>query len=267
MNNELVDTDTKHQIIDPLGFSSRAAIVRYVPLRSGVGIIPWNIPQTLGIGKLLAALLAGNTLIWKPSPFAPYSALKLAEIGAKVLPPGVFQALSGRDDLVSVTGSAETGKMIMAACAVNDATVVCDDVDIDSITFFAFLHCSQICMNIKRIYAHKKIYNQFLDKIRQGLHMIATIIDNPPDDSRIVVDEPFGPIVPVLKWPDEDEVIKRIDAMRLGLGASVIWVNNHFELAPNVPYGGHKESGQGMDCGEVGLKGWTNAQAYWVKYS
>lgn len=110
----------------------------------------------LGIGKAYPAMLAGNTFIWKPSPYSPYSALKLAEIGAKVLPPGVFQALSGGDDLgpmltahpgvakVSFTGSTETGKKIMAACAAtlkrvtlelggNDAAIVCEDVDIPAV--------------------------------------------------------------------------------------------------------------------------------------
>ncbi|KAM0302215.1 hypothetical protein ACHAPM_004206 [Fusarium culmorum] len=68
----------------------RTAIVRYVPLGVGVGIVSWNFPMILGIGKAYPAMLAGNTFIWKPSPYAPHSALKLAEIGAKVLPPGVF---------------------------------------------------------------------------------------------------------------------------------------------------------------------------------
>jgi acyl-CoA reductase-like NAD-dependent aldehyde dehydrogenase len=118
--------------------------------------VPWNFPLTLGIGKLLPALLAGNTFIWKSSPFSPYSALKLAEIGTKIFPPGVFQALSGEESLgpqltahpdvakVSFTGSVATGKKIMAACAGtlkrvtlelggNDAAIVCEDVDIDAV--------------------------------------------------------------------------------------------------------------------------------------
>ena len=122
-------------------------------------------------------------------------------------------------------------------------------------------------------------------KDSEGFYLPATIIDNPPEDSEIVQDEPFGPIVPVMKWSNEEDVIRRVNASRLGLGASVwskdvpkaqrmaeqleagsIWVNTHFELAPNVPFGGHKESGLGMDWGEVGLKGWCNPQAYWVKH-
>lgn len=120
----------------------------------------------------------------------------------------------------------------------------------------------------------------------KGFYMPATIVDNPPESSSIVVQEPFGPIVPILKWADEKDVLQRANASHLGLGASVwsknvpraqhmaeqleagsIWVNTHFELAPNVPFGGHKQSGLGMDWGEIGLQGWCNPQAYWVKHS
>ncbi|KAK7417295.1 hypothetical protein QQZ08_011675 [Neonectria magnoliae] len=346
----------------------RKATVRYVPLGVGVGIVPWNFPLALGIGKAVPALLAGNTFIWKPSPFSPYSALKIAEIGAKVLPPGVFQAISGEDNLgpmltahpdvakVSFTGSTETGKKVMASCAAtlkrvtlelggNDAAIVCDDVDIATVSAqvasFAFVHAGQVCMAVKRIYVHESIYDKFLaamvevvkslkagdhddaeaflgpiqnrmqfDKLQttyaqiakhgwktavggppekragKGYFMPPTIVDNPPDDSSIVVEEPFGPIVPVLKWTDEEDVINRANASKLGLGASVwasdearatriaqqleagsIWVNTHFELAPHMPFGGHKQSGLGMDWGNVGLKGWCNPQACWVKHS
>jgi len=363
----------------------RTAIVRYVPLGVGVGIVPWNFPMILGIGKAYPAMLAGNTFIWKPSPYAPYSALKLAEIGAKILPPGVFQALSGGDDLgpmltshpgvakVSFTGSTETGKKIMATCAAtlkrvtlelggNDAAIVCEDVDVPTVAgkvsrshlcteglqlmsflqvaFLAYVASGQICMNIKRIYVHENIYDDFRaaiikflenmktgdysdaeaffgpiqnkmqfeklqrlygevdkqgwnsvynskdEKPEKGYFVPPVLIDNPSEDSEIVQTEPFGPIVPMMKWSDEDDVIARANASDLGLGASVwskdvprarrmaeqleagsIWVNTHFEVAPNVPFGGHKNSGIGMDWGLVGLKGWCNPQAYWVKHS
>lgn len=130
--------------------------MRYVPIGPSVGLVPWNFPITLGMGKLLPALLAGNTFIWKSSPFSPYTALKLAELGAKIFPPGVFQALSGAENLgpmltshpdiakVSFTGSVETGKKVAVACTStlkrvtlelggNDAAIICDDVDIDAI--------------------------------------------------------------------------------------------------------------------------------------
>lgn len=118
----------------------------------------------------------------------------------------------------------------------------------------------------------------------KGYFVEPAIIDNPPDDSRIVVEEPFGPIVPLLRWEDEADVVRRANDTKMGLGASVwsrdveraarmarrleagsVWVNTHFELAPNVPFGGHKWSGLGMEWGVVGLKGWCYTQAMWTR--
>ena len=118
----------------------------------------------------------------------------------------------------------------------------------------------------------------------KGFFFPTTLIDNPPDDSRIVVEEQFGPIVPLLKWSDEDDVIKRANASLMGLGGSVwsadiaqaertarrleagtVWVNTHFDLGPNAGFGGHKQSGIGVESGLDGLKGWCNAQAVCVR--
>jgi acyl-CoA reductase-like NAD-dependent aldehyde dehydrogenase len=116
----------------------------------------------------------------------------------------------------------------------------------------------------------------------KGFFFEPTVIDNPPEDSRIVCEEPFGPIVPLLKWTNEEDVIQRANNTKMGLGASVwsndiaraeriqdqleagsVWINTHFELSAKVPYGGHKWSGIGMDWGVVGFKGWCNPQAVW----
>lgn len=120
-------------------------------------------------------------------------------------------------------------------------------------------------------------------KNSKGYFFEPAIVDNPPDDSRIVVEEPYGPIVPLLKWSDEEEVIERSNALRTGLGASVwskdlvraekmarqlsagsVWVNSHFDVAPHVPYGGHKESGNGVEWGIAGFKQYTNSRSIWV---
>lgn len=117
----------------------------------------------------------------------------------------------------------------------------------------------------------------------KGYFITPTIIDNPPDDSRIVQEEPFGPIIPLLKWTDEEEVIARANDTKFGLGASVwsadlkraeniarqleagsVWVNMHFEVQAHVPYGGHKSSGIGTEWGVAGLKQWCNSQSVWV---
>jgi acyl-CoA reductase-like NAD-dependent aldehyde dehydrogenase len=119
-----------------------------------------------------------------------------------------------------------------------------------------------------------------------GFFIQPTIIDNPADDSRIVTEEPFGPILPILSYKTEEEVIKRANDTRMGLGASVwttdmeeakriatkleagnVWVNSHLELHPAYPFGGHKESGLGHEWGVSGMKQWCNTQAVYLKKS
>ncbi|OAL05347.1 aldehyde dehydrogenase-like protein [Phaeosphaeriaceae sp. SRC1lsM3a] len=337
----------------------------YPPLGVCAGIVPWNWPILLGLGKLGPALITGNTFIMKPSPYTPYCDLKLGELASRVFPPGVVQVLSGDDSLgpwitehpgidkIAFTGSTATGKLVAASCAKtlkrcvlelggNDAAIVCSDVDIDKclpkIAMLSFLNSGQICMLTKRIYIHESIYDEFRDKMvaftkgniktgngtddgvvvgpiqnemqfnkvkdmydqidkcnwtaalagvagesRNGYFVTPAIIDNPPEDSRIVQEEPFGPIVPLLKWTDEDDVLDRANALRQGLGASVwskdlkraermarrleagsVWVNSHFDVDPKVPFGGHKESGLGMEWGIEGLKHYTNSRSLWV---
>ena len=160
------------------------------PLGVCGGIVPWNWPVLLGVGKIGPALITGNTFIMKPSPFTPYCDLKLGELGMSIFPPGVFQVLSGDDnlgpwltehpdvDMINFTGSIPTGKRVAASCAKtlkrcvlelggNDPAIVCEDVEIEKclpkITTLAFLNSGQICMLAKRIYVHEKIYDHFRD--------------------------------------------------------------------------------------------------------
>ncbi|KAJ5087160.1 Aldehyde dehydrogenase N-terminal [Penicillium angulare] len=119
-----------------------------------------------------------------------------------------------------------------------------------------------------------------------GYFIHPTIIDNPPEDSRVVQEEPFAPILPVLKWSDEKDVIERANALDTGLGSSVwskdldraqriadqlqsgsVWVNSHFEVAPNAPFGGHKQSGMGVEWGLTGLLAYCNSQTQWLNKS
>ncbi|KAL4877826.1 Aldehyde/histidinol dehydrogenase [Aspergillus karnatakaensis] len=337
---------------------------RYTPLGVAGAIVPWNFPVVLALGKIIPAIYTGNSVIVKPSPFTPYCGLKIAELAIPHFPPGVFQALSGGDDLgpmltdhpgidkISFTGSTVTGRRVMASCAKtlkrvtlelggNDAAIVCPDVDLDKIipnlAVLSFLCSSQICMMVKRLYVHSSIYDAFLAKFTEvvkafkigegtedgafigpvqngmqfekakelfstiqsenltaalggqiseskGYFIPPTIIDNPPESSRVVQEEPFAPILPVLKWDDEDDVIARANASESGLGASVwtkdlekgqriadqleagnVWVNTHFEVSPFTPFGGHKSSGIGSEWGLPGLVSYCNSQSVWVK--
>ncbi|TVY18912.1 putative aldehyde dehydrogenase FUS7 [Lachnellula arida] len=342
----------------------RKIIQTFPPLGVCCGIVPWNWPVLLGLGKLGPALMTGNTFIMKPSPFTPYCDLKLGELGMSIFPPGVFQVLSGGDglgpmltehpgiDKISFTGSIATGKKVMESCSRtlkrvtlelggNDPAIVCEDVDIEKIVpkiaTLSFLNSGQICMLVKRLYVHESIYDKFRDamvaftknvktgdgfekdilvgpiqnrmqyeKVKdmyseiskcswkvafggeikeasRGYFITPTIIDNPPDDSRIVTEEPFGPIIPMLKWSDEEDVLERANSLETGLGASVwtrdlargermarelsagsVWVNSHFDVAPNVPFGGHKSSGISSEWGMTGFKSYCNSRSLWV---
>jgi acyl-CoA reductase-like NAD-dependent aldehyde dehydrogenase len=105
------------------------AIQRYTPLGVVVAIVPWNFPVHLACGKMAPALITGNTIILKPSPFTPYCNLKLGELAQAYFPPGVVQVLSGDEELgpwltahpgvdkISFTGSTATGKNVMASAA------------------------------------------------------------------------------------------------------------------------------------------------------
>ncbi|KAJ5771057.1 uncharacterized protein N7511_003108 [Penicillium nucicola] len=119
-----------------------------------------------------------------------------------------------------------------------------------------------------------------------GYFIHPTIIDNPPESSRIVQEEPFAPILPIMKWSDEDDVVERANALETGLGSSVwskdferatriadqlqsgsVWVNSHFDVSPTAPFGGHKQSGMGVEWGLTGLLGYCNSQTQWLKKS
>lgn len=107
----------------------RKVVVRHTPLGVVAAIVPWNYPMQLCCGKIAPALLTGNVIIIKPSPYTPYCGLKIAELAQQFFPPGVVQALSGDDSLgpwltehaginkISFTGSTATGKKIMASAS------------------------------------------------------------------------------------------------------------------------------------------------------
>src|SRR3546814_6897757 len=102
--------------------AERYGETRHVPLGVCGAIAPWNFPLLLAMFKVGPALLAGNTMVLKPSPFTPLSTLKFGELVKDLLPPGVLNIVSGGDalgpwmtghtgfDKISFTGSTATGR-------------------------------------------------------------------------------------------------------------------------------------------------------------
>jgi acyl-CoA reductase-like NAD-dependent aldehyde dehydrogenase len=343
--------------------SERAKIVtRRVPLGVVGAIAPWNFPVSLACFKIGPALLTGNTLVLKPSPFTPLATLKMGEIASSIFPPGVFNVISGGDrlgpwmtahpgfDKITFTGSTQTGRRVMESAAPtlkrvtlelggNDAAIVMSDVDVAKVApqifWGAMRNSGQICLAIKRVYAHRDVYpalkQALVDLAKQakvgdgaaegtqigpisnrpqyervraliadsraqghsilaggdanlppnGYFIAPTIIDNPPETSRIVQEEQFGPVLPIMVFDDVDDVVARVNATDYGLGGSIwstdiaaaaeiaerietgtIVINAGQFMSPFAAFGGHKQSGLGVENGEEGMMEYTNAKTF-----
>lgn len=158
-----------------------------VPIGVVGAIAPWNYPLLLAAFKLGPALVTGNTVVLKPSPFTPLSSLKVGEIAQRVL-----NVVSGRDELgpwltahegidkIGFTGSTATGRAVMRSAADtlkrvtlelggNDPAIVMHDVDPEGIApelFWAsFGNSGQVCVASKRVYIHTDIYDAVRDAL------------------------------------------------------------------------------------------------------
>ena len=116
---------------------------------------------------------------------------------------------------------------------------------------------------------------------KSGYFLQPTIVAQPPEKSMIVTEEPFAPIVPVMTWDDEEDVIDRANDTTTGLGACVwskdperadriarrleagsVWVNSFEKPKPTAYFSGHKQSGIGGEWGQQGLYGYMNGKTY-----
>lgn len=340
----------------------RRVEVHHEPLGVVAAIVPWNFPVLLAMWKIAPALLAGNTLVVKPSPFTPLCLLKLGELARDFLPTGVLNIISGGDDLgplmtahpgfnkISFTGSTATGKKVMESAARdlkrvtlelggNDAAIILPDVDVDAVAeqIFAgaFFNSAQICIATKRLYIHEDIYDALRDKLHaiamrvtvgdgskqgseygpiqnarqydrvmrmleearaQGLTLLQgrdvpevgyfvplTLVDNPPEESQVVQEEAFGPILPLLKFADLDDVIARANNSEYGLAGAVwsadidkalsvakrmetgtVWINQNLQSTPFTPFAGVKQSGIGVENGLPGLLEFTQPKTLFI---
>jgi len=327
--------------------------VAHRPLGVVAAITPWNFPLALAMWKIAPALLAGNTMVLKPSPFTPLATLRLGRIMGEVLPPGVVNVVTGGDDLgralaahptprkITFTGSVAGGKSVAASAGAdlkrvtlelggNDATILMSDVDLSAavprILGVAFFNTGQACALPKRIYVPDALYDEAVDAFAAaaatievgpqmgplstrpqyervtalaaaaisggarvatgggpvdgpGYYFAPTILADVADDARVVVEEQFGPVLPVLRYSDIDDAVERANSTMFGLCGSVwgtdidaagavaerlecgtTFVNTHAALLPTVPFSGSKWSGVGVENGVEGLLAFTEPQ-------
>lgn len=342
---------------------------RTIIARDGIGVVsaitPWNYPLSLSTIKIAPALLAGNTMVLKPSPLAPLAVSKVVELIAEEFPNGVLNLVHGESDVgveltsnpkvakIAFTGGTETAKHIMKAAADtikkmtlelggNDAAIILKDFDVNDekamrrLVISNFLTAGQICMIAKRIYVDRSIYDQFVEKyieaankwirvgdpfdknvtigpvnnkkqaefvqslideaeskgakviklgrildekvFNEGYFMQPTVVLGADYNDRIVVEEQFGPTVPILPFDNDEHAIELANDSIYGLTSSVWGVESHaVEVAKHIqagttmintaavqgldvrfPFGGVKQSGIGREYGKEGLLAYTD---------
>jgi betaine-aldehyde dehydrogenase len=175
--------------------SGYTSMIRREPVGVIGQIAPWNYPLMMAVWKIGPALAAGNTIVLKPAETTPLTTLKLAEYAAEVLPKGVLNVITGHGnpagshlvthpdvDMVSLTGSVETGKWIAAHAADTlkrvhlelggkAPVVVFDDVDLESaletIAGTGFYNAGQDCTAATRVLASGKILDDLVNGLSQ----------------------------------------------------------------------------------------------------
>ncbi len=232
----------KKQLSD-ISFFDDEQITRYIqrePLGVVFAIVPWNYPYLTAVNSIIPAIMAGNTVLIKPSSQTAISAERIAEaFECANLPKGVFQQLlltheattkivaSGKVDYVAFTGSEEGGKTIEHAAAGHfidvglelggkDSAYVRADANlnftVENIADGGFFNSGQSCCAIERIYVHEDIYRPFVDSLVERVKQYR--LGNPLD--------PETTLGPMVRATNADRVRKQIQqAVKKGAQACV----------------------------------------------
>jgi acyl-CoA reductase-like NAD-dependent aldehyde dehydrogenase len=354
------ELELPHEVVQDDGEGYAEVVSR--PLGVVAAIAPWNFPLVLAVWKIAPALMAGNTMVLKPSPYTPLATLLMGELLRGWLPAGVLNVISGRDPLgalmtahpvprkVSFTGSSATGREVAVAAGRdlkrvtlelggNDPAIVLPDAEPDayasSIVDSALVNSGQVCFAIKRVYVPARRYGEWvealaaraaakrvgdgldegvevgplstapqLDRVRglvaearargavaavggtepedAGYFFAPTVLAEVADGFRIVDEEQFGPVLPVVPYREPGDAIAAANASDYGLTASLwspdtdhaaqlawqlecgqVSLNAHGTgLRPDLPFGGHKSSGIGVENGRWGLEEFTQLQVF-----
>jgi acyl-CoA reductase-like NAD-dependent aldehyde dehydrogenase len=189
------------------------------PVGVVAGIVGWNFPIVLAASKIGPALAAGNSLVLKPSEFTSLSASRLAELAVEAgVPEGVFNVVHGAGhsvgaalsqhndvDLLTFTGSSQTGKLLMVAagqsnmkrlvleCGGKAPNIVfddCGDLDAvaDAVTARAFWNQGQVCTASSRLLIQEGIAQEFIEKL---VHRVSVLVPADP----LLPEARFGALV------------------------------------------------------------------------
>lgn len=170
--------------------SGLTGLIKRFPIGPVVGISPFNFPLNLALHKILPALVIGNPIILKPSPYAPLTLLSFCKLIHELgLPEGMLSVLMCDNDVASIlvkedrikllsfTGSAEVGfklksmarkKPVVLELGGNAACVVDRDIDVSEVAkkvcHGSFLYAGQICISTQRVYVHHEVFEEFVEE-------------------------------------------------------------------------------------------------------
>ncbi|QIK75841.1 aldehyde dehydrogenase [Nocardioides piscis] len=212
----------------PMGIRTHRT-VRKEPVGVVAAITPWNFPNQINLSKIGPALAAGCTVVLKPAPDTPWVACELGRIAAEILPPGVLNVVSTRDvdvaislttdprvDLVSFTGSTETGKRIMSTAASSlkrvflelggkSAAIVLDDADlagaVGTAAFSVCMHAGQGCALTTRLVVPRERYDEAVEIAAATMSSIG--VGDPTDPGTIC-----GPVISRVQ---RDRIVRYLD--------------------------------------------------------
>ncbi|ULA59919.1 MAG: Aldehyde dehydrogenase [Nitrospira sp.] len=196
------------------GMESYWGVTRRFPIGPILGITPFNFPLNLVVHKVAPALAAGNSILIKPAPQTPLTALLLGDLLLKAgVPPGGLNILpcdntvaeqlvvDSRFKLLSFTGSASVGWMLKAKCGKkkvvlelggNAAVIIEPDADVEyaaqRCVTGGFTYAGQTCISVQRIFVHESIAESFTEQLMTKVRGLAT---GDPGDERTVV----GPLI------------------------------------------------------------------------
>jgi len=334
------------------------AMLRREPIGVCAGIGAWNYPIQIAMWKSGPALACGNTMVFKPAEQTPITALKLAEIYTEAgLPDGVFNVVHSHPDVakVTLTGSVETGKVVMAHSAQDlkkvtlelggkSPVIIFDDADLENAINGAlganFFSTGQVCSNGTRIFVQQGLYDKFIKKVaertqsikignpfeadtqmgplvseehykkvssfmalakkskarhvcggdlpqdkglKDGFYVTPAIFADCDDDMKFVQEEVFGPLMSVMSFKTEDEVLERANSTHFGLSGAVftqdfsrahrvankiqagmVWINEYNITPAEIPFGGYKQSGIGRENGLQAIEYYTQLKTIYA---
>lgn len=193
------------------GFTS---MIRREPVGIVGQVTPWNYPMMMAVWKFAPALAAGNCVVLKPSDTTPASTVRMAELMGQVLPPGVFNVVTGNRDtgrnlvehhapqMVAVTGSVRAGMEVAGSAAADvkrvhlelggkAPVIVFNDADVAAaaewLAVAGYFNAGQDCTAATRVLVQEGIYDEFVAALAEQARNTSTTFENGPTDSDALV--------------------------------------------------------------------------------